>query len=141
MADEATVQCSLQIKKGNLTYRSNPTAFRADVATAKGPSPGAFTASTDGTSVDLTALTQPALCRIQNIDATNFVEVGIWDTEAALFFPLMELLPGESYVIRLSRNIEEEYVGTGTGTSAATNRLRIKANTAACIVLVEAFEN
>jgi hypothetical protein len=57
-----------------------------------------------------------------------------------VFYPLIELLPGESYVFRLSRNIQEQYAGTGTGTTAPDNRLRIKANGASCVVLVEAFE-
>ena len=140
MANEATVSCSLSVRKGNIQYQSNPRTFSATVTGTKGPSPGAITAPTAGVAVDLSELVQPSLCRIQNLDDTNFVEVGIRDTEADLFFPLMELLPGESYVIRLTRNIGEEYTGFGTGTSAATNTLWIKADTAACVVLVEAFE-
>lgn len=146
MADEATIRSSLQIRKDDgaglvqLDYRSQPTAFQADVTGVLGPTPGAFVATTAGTDVDLTELTTPGLCRISNLDATNYVTVGIWDPEGNTFYPADEVLPGESYVKRLARDIEEEY-GTGAGTTGAnTNRLRIKANTAACNVLVEAFE-
>lgn len=140
MADEAIVRSSLQIKAGNVNYQSQPTAFKADVTGRKGPVPGAIAVSTDGTDVDFGELTTPGLCRIQNLDPTNFVEYGIWEPATSTLYPLGELLPGETYILRLSRNLQEEYLGTGTGTSAPTNRLRFKANTAACNVVVEAFE-
>ena len=140
MSDEATVRTSLQILKSPLDYRGQPTVFHADVAGTKGPSPGAIAVSPAGTDVDLSELTTPALCRIQNLDDEHFVEFGIWDPEGNTFYPLGEILPGESYVLRLSRNLHQEF-GTGTGTSGAgTNRLRLKAWSVALDVLVEAFD-
>lgn len=140
MADEAQVRSSLQIKKGAIDYSSKPTVFNADVTGTDGPTPGAITATVEGTDVDLSQLTTPALCRIQNLDATNFVTVGVWDPENNTFFPVDEILAGETYVRRLSRDLQEEFQ-TGTGTIGAdTNRLRIKADTASVNVLVEAFE-
>lgn len=142
MGDEAQIRSSLAIVKDNLEYRSQPTAFSADVAGSKGPVPGAFTATTAGTDTDFSELTTPGLCRIMNLETANFVTYGIWDPEGHTFYPLGELLPGESQVIRLSRDLQEEMgttVGTGT-TGASTNRLRFKAHTANCKVLVEAFE-
>jgi hypothetical protein len=53
---------------------------------------------------------------------------------------LGEVLPGESYVIRLSRNLLEQYAGSGTGTTGPENTFRLKANEAAVAALVEAFE-
>lgn len=138
MANEATIQNSLNIRAGNINYQGLPTTFRATVTGRKGPTPGAMAASTSGTNVEFGELTTPALCRLQNLDTVNFVEYGIWD--GAQFFPVGELLPGETYVLRLSRNLQEEY-GTGTGTTgSAINRLRLKADTAAVNVIVEAFE-
>lgn len=140
MANEATVTSRLTIQKGYLDYMSRPGQFQATVTGTKGPVPGALEATTAGVSVDFSELTTPALCRLMNLDTTNFVEYGIWDPEGGVFYPLGELLPGESYVLRLSRNLNEEY-GTGAGTVGAnTNRLRLKADTAACQVMVEAFE-
>lgn len=140
MASEAQVRCSLQIVKGKIDYQSKPTVFVADVSGTMGPCPGAFTASVAGTDTDLSALGTPGLCKIQNIDSTNYVTYGIWDPEGATFYPLGELLAGEVFVLRLARDVEEQY-GTGTGTSGAnTNRLRFKADTAAVKVVVEAFD-
>lgn len=143
MANEATIQTSLIIRKtsGSITqidYLSRPQTFNADVTGAKGPTPGAISVSTSGTDLDLSELTTPGLCRISNQDATNYVEYGIYDSSSARFFPLGELLPGESYILRLSRNVGEEYYST-TGTDAG-NSVRFKADTAAVVVLVEAFE-
>jgi len=125
MADEIRIQSTLTIEKGNLNYSSRPTLFQADVSAAAptGPSPGSLLAATAGTDVSLTQLTTPGVCRISNLDTDNFVEYGIWDSST--FHELGEILPGEFYVLRLSRNM--------TG-------LRLKANTAACECLVEAFE-
>ena len=51
----------------------------------------------------------------------------------------IEVGPGEQYPVKLSRNIGNSY-GTGTGTLGADTSMRIKADTAACVVVVEAFE-
>ena len=144
MANEASVRASLQIKKTNgsitqIEYNSQPSAFNATVTGTKGPTPGAVTVSTSGTNIDLTALTTPGLCRIMNQDATNYVEVGVKDASSGIFYPLMELLPGESYIFRFSRNIGEEYYST-TGTDTG-NSVHCKANTASVVVLIEAFES
>lgn len=145
MANEARINSSLQISNvtsSALDYASRPSSFNADVGSgAAGPTPGIVVATVQGVSVDLTKITTPGgFCRIINLDPTNFVEVGIWDPEGATFYPLMELLAEEFYVIRLARNLQQEY-GTGTGTTGAgTNRLRLKADTASCDVVVEAFD-
>ena len=116
------------------------TAFKVDVTGAKGPVPGSIAVSVWGTNVDFGELTTPTLCRLTNQDATNFVEYGVWDPEGGTFYPLGEIGPGESYPLKLSRNLQEEYA-TGTSTTGEdTNRLRLKADTAACNVLIEAFE-
>jgi hypothetical protein len=147
MSGEAQLQVSLQINKndadGVVQYRSYPTQFTADVDGAMGPTPGAFLASIYGTDVDLSELTTPGLCRISNQDPANYVTFGTCDPETDKFYPLGEILPGEFYLLRLSRWLGQEYAGSGTGTGtsgAKTNTLRFVAHTAACVVLVEAFE-
>lgn len=144
MSSEAQIRSSLQIRKNNLTYQSQPTAFVADVSGTNGPTPGAFTVPVAGIAVDLSKLTTPGLCRIMNLDLTNYVEYGIKDVSGVgigLFYPLGEILPGESYVIRLSRNITEEYTATGTGTTPKNfDNFWFKAHVAPVNVLVEAFE-
>lgn len=142
MAGEATLNVSLAINKGNLSYQSLPTSFTADVSGTDGPSPGAITATLAGIDIDLSELTTFGFCRFFNMDATNFVDVGIVDPETEKFYPFMRLLAGEGYVFRLSPDLQEEYgTGAGTGTTGAnTNRLRLKADTAPCNVIVDAFE-
>lgn len=141
MANEITVRNSLSVKNGNLDFRSNPTVFKADMTGLDGPTPGTITcAVAPGTDVDLSELSTPGMCFVQNLDATNYVTIGIRDPENNLFFPFMELLPGEFSVFRLSRSVEEEFA-TGTGTVGAnTNRIRVVANNSACNVFFAAFE-
>jgi hypothetical protein len=138
MADEIQIRASLQITKNNLNYRSYPTDFKADVTGAKGPVPGAITAAVLGTSVSFAELTTPGWCRISNLDDTNYVTVGILDPDGD-FYPLFEVLPGEFEIIRLSRFLGQSW-GVGTATTDTSCTLHIQADTAACNVLVEAFE-
>jgi hypothetical protein len=145
MASEANIRISLGVRSGNVQYQNARTAFRADMGTPKGPTPGVVTCSTNGTDIDLSQLVEPGLCLLENLDDTNFVEVGIYDPnggpgDEGLFVPMIELLPGELYVVRLTRNLGEAYPSGSPGTDAPTRRLRVKANTSPCDVGVYAFE-
>ena len=136
MSDEVTYRGSLSIRKlsGAITqmdYRSNPTTFLADLTGLKGPTLGCIAVATGGTDVDLSELTTPGFCFLYNQDDENYVEYGIWD--GSTFWPLGELGPGEHNVLKLSRNLD---LGVGT----AYGSLRLKANTAACNVVVDVFE-
>jgi hypothetical protein len=140
MANEATIRASLQIAKGNLDYRSQPTSFKADITDGAGPSPGLVVATTDGVNVDLSALDNPSLCRVMNLSTSGNLDVGIYDPELARFYPLIELKPSESFVIRLSRYLGEEYGATGTGTAGeSTARMRVRGQSSTVDALVEAF--
>lgn len=141
MADEITVRMSLQVVKDNLSYQSQPSSFRADlVGTAAGPTPGAIIVPTAGYDVPFTGLSTPGWVRLLNLDQTNFVQWGLYEIDIARFRPIGELGPGEQAVFKLSRNLQEEYSGSGTGTTGPENYFRLKADTAQCVVLVEAFE-
>jgi hypothetical protein len=140
MANEASITSRLLISSGKNKYQSQPASFTADISVFKGPTPGAFTASLLGTDVVLTELDVPGLCIFKNLDATNYVTIGLRDPETSKFYPLIELLPTEGYVVRLSRLLGWE-TGTGTGTEGSeTNVLCVRADTAPCNVSVEAFE-
>lgn len=147
MSDEATVMSALNLRKTSgslvvLEYMSRPAQFQADVDGTKGPVPGAFTVLRTGTIVDLSQLTIPGFYRVMNLssDEGNYVEYGIYDPQTDVFYPWGEMGPGESYVGKFSRNLQEEYSGTGTGTTAATNKVMFKAFNASCVALLEAFE-
>ncbi len=142
MANEATITSSLVLKKGNVEYRSAPSSFKSDVTLEAGPSPGKITATIAGVDVDLTEVTSlGGLCRIQNQDtvtsSVNFLQVGMWD--GVSFYPMLELLQGETYIYRIARNLGQEF-GTGTGTTGSPiNTLRLKTFNASIAVLVEIF--
>lgn len=142
MADEARIIASLTITADQVSYSSRPTSFTADVTGRKGPTPGAVKARMTGTIVEFSELTIPGFCKIGslNIAAGNYVEYGIYDPQIDVFYPLGEINKDENYVIRLSRNLLEEYTSTGTGTTAATNKFMVKAFNADADVTVEAFE-
>lgn len=139
MSDEIRVTSSLQVANGSLFYQSQPTAFTADQAGTGGPSPGILNVSTAGRNVSFSELTTPGLCRIQNLDSTNFIRWGIHD--GALFHPVGKILPGETYIIRLDADIGEEEADTGTGTTGVVNSLYVKAVGGTCKVLIEAFDS
>jgi hypothetical protein len=141
MAD-ISVRNTLIYKKNNVDYARSASFTVSISGTEDGPAPGAVRVTLAGVNVDLSKFTTPGMCRIENTDGTaaNIIDVGIWDPETSTFYPLAEVIPGEAYVLRLSRNLAEES-GTGTGTSGpATNTLRLKAQVAACNAVVEAFE-
>lgn len=145
MANEANVRVSLSIRKTSGTkvlidYQGRPTAFNVDVTGTKGPTPGSLTIPVGGKVISFAELSTPGLCRLQNQDATNYVEYGIRDPDTNRFYPLGEIGPGESYILKLTRNLQEEYIGTGTGTSSPGNQFFMKANTADVVVNIEAFE-
>lgn len=145
MASEAQVRTSLTIRKLStdgsvvLIDRRYSHGYSADVTGTKGPSPGSLTIPTGGKRVYFD-LTTPGLCVFKNLDGTNYVTVGVLDPDTNRFYPFLELLPGEEYVVRLSRDLAEEYIGTGTGTTSPGNPLFMKANTADVVVSVDAFE-
>ena len=129
MAGEVVVSSSLTILRNKLDYISRPLTFAADMVGRGGPVPGMIVAVTtgQGTTPSFTGLTTPTFMRIQNLDEKNFVELGVDEAGGGTFSELLEIGPGESYVVKLSRNITIADV-------------RVKANAASCDVLLEAFE-
>lgn len=143
MSNEIRIQSSLQVKAtaSNLVYQSQPTAFNINMSGSKGPTPGAINATMAGTVVNLSQLdTLGGVCRIMNLDLEAKITIGIWNPSIGKFHPLMDVLAGESYVVRLSSELGAEY-GTGTGSVGdASDQLMVKAWTEPCNVLVEAFD-
>lgn len=123
MANEITMTSSLRVLNGNQNYAPPQTSKKYDQSTAGGPVPGTLSIGTAGEDITFTDLSTPAVVRMKNLDATNFVEYGIWD--GSTFHELGELLPGQETVLRFSRNM--------TG-------FRMKADTGACRVEIDAFE-
>jgi len=139
MANEISISTTIRIKKGNLNYSPPAARFTEDLSDDKGPTPGFLTISVDGENVTFGELATPGRVRIQNLDPDNYVEFGVHD--GSLFHPLGEVLPGTEATFRFSRNLGEELtVAPGTGSTAPVNYFFIKADTAPCGVIVDAFE-
>jgi len=126
MANEGSLSYQLNLKKGNLSY-SNRKSFRFTVTGTLGPLPGGLTIPKTGRIVDFQGfIVEPGACEVANFDETYSFEVGIYDLQTNVFYPLMEVGPGESYPLTLSRNLLEQYNDTGTATSAPENKLMLK---------------
>ena len=90
MANEITVALNVVVRKGNLseTLTAN---FKADQDGVGGPTPGVLSISTAGEDITLTDLVTPGLCVAQNVDSTNYIELGVHD--GTLYHPSLELQP------------------------------------------------
>lgn len=144
MASEATITVGLTIQKtsGTLTLLDarRSAVNRIDVTGTKGPTPGAVTIPTDGVAINLSALTTPGVFWVENQDATNYFALGIRDPDSSLFYPMLEFPPGMRLPLLLSRDLFEEYQGTGTGTGTPANQLWAKAFGAAVVGSFEVWE-
>ena len=144
MASTVTVQSSLAIVQGNLQYRSQPAAFIPTISGTNGPTPGAVTVPVTGVDLSFSQLdAMGGLGRFFNIDTTNFITIGLRDKTTNVFYPFIDVLPGESYVMRLSSKIPKEEVGTGTfsGTNVAVHaKTNTNATNASAILIAEFFD-
>lgn len=152
MADEITVNVSARLRKSQgsteLIGRPYSHVNLIDMTGRKGPTPGALSVPIGGVAVDLSELTTPGFCWLEHqgllsgdADDNDYCEVGVRDVDNNLFFPLLELLPGMRWPLYLSRNLLEEFVGTGTATTGPTNQLFLKSGSSNTLVVsVEAYE-
>ena len=130
MAGTIQVTSGIVVNNNALQYSSYPKSFQAIQTTANGVTPGTVTIATSVTDVVLTGLLVPGIVHIVNLDPNNFVTFGLHDS--TIFRPLGELLPGESWVFRLSRTI--------LTANTAADKFAMLADTAAVKVLVAAFD-
>lgn len=132
MPNQATVQSGLTIRKVDgttviLDYAARPSAFLTTVSGNKGPVPGAMTVTDTAAAIDISQLETPGLCRLMNQDPTNRISVNV----------TMELMPGESYVIRLN----QDYGTLGTGSPSNLTDFTAETDPGVTAnLLVEAFE-
>lgn len=130
MSNEILINSTIQVKNGNLWYPATSGSLQADMANVGGPTPGSIVVATTstGTKIEVAAeLTQPGWIRLQNLDDTNFVEWGIFDSS---FLPVGELLPGEHCIFRISRNYS----------AGGTRSMRARADTAYLKLRADCFD-
>ena len=123
MASEIKVEQRLSVLNGNLNfaYPASGFAVSADQAAAGGPSPGMITVGTSEESTAFPELGTLGWLMLHNTDATNYVQ---WGFSTGVYGGRMEA--GEK---------------AGPFRLEPGTTLFLKANTAACLVFVAAFED
>ena len=139
-----TVQSSLSVNQNNLQYSSRPGAFLPAMSGTNGPAPGAVTVPVSGIDISFAQLdSMGGLGRFYNIDSTNFITVGLRDKITNVFYPFIDVKPGETYVMRLSSKLPKDEPGTGTF-STSNVAVHAKTNTnptsASAILVCEFFD-
>ena len=118
MANEITLKVELQVRNGSLVDTFSIGSQAITQTALGGPTPGYFTLGTAEETLAFGELTNRGVCVIQNLDPTNYIE---WGFSTGVYGARVP--PGQAYVIHLN----------------ATS-LFMRANTAACKVLVKAYE-
>lgn len=120
MADEITINASLQVLNGNLSFARSTGSKTYDQAAIGGPTPGMVDIGITEESVSFSELSTVGWCLMENLDSTNFVE---WGFSTAVYGGRLE--PGEVALFRLN----------------PSTTLYLKADTAACKVTIYALED
>jgi hypothetical protein len=150
MSQEITIRSSLQVRKGNLSYLSQPVQIIADQNGVGGPVPGQLVVGVGGVDVSFAGLTQPGAIRIQNLDTNtslpysqplNNLHWGVWDSDHSKFHPIGMCKPGESFVFRMSSQYLREYPSTGTGSGESSAKLHLRFEHQTGNALVECFQD
>jgi len=110
MANEITFSTSLKVTKGDFTdSKSGSDTADMATATAAGGTPSIGTSSHE--AILVTDVGTPGWAWFKNIDATNYVQIGV--DVSATFYPFVKLLPGESCVLRLGTTAPYAKANTG----------------------------
>jgi hypothetical protein len=119
MAGEITVGAYFRVVNANLRDEFSIGNQTVDQAASGGPTPGYFTLGTSEEAIAFGELSTKGWCVIHNLDATNYIE---WGFATGVYGG--KLKPGEACVFRLNNT-----------------SLYMRANTAACKVIVKGYEN
>ena len=124
MANEILMSSQLSVRKGNLNDRRSK-SFGATLSGSRGGAPGLLRATTAGTTVDLSSLESIGIAWLENIDPTYDVMFGVYDPDTTVFYPVLQLKPGEGFPVRLSPYLGEQ-LSAGTGTATANNTVQVR---------------
>lgn len=120
MANEISVAARLRVLNGSLSFDLNLGTVTFDQAAVGGPTPGYLTIGTTEESVAFGELGTEGWMIMQNLDETNYVE---WGFATTVYGGRLEA--GEPALFRLN----------------PSTTLYLKANTAACKVVIYALED
>jgi hypothetical protein len=144
MSNEISFNSTLSIRKMDadgsttLIQRTYGDSFVDDMTGSKGPTPGAITVPVKGSGgiqITFAQLTRPGYCYIKHlgrddgsaVQAGDYIDIGIYDPATHKFYPILEWRPKMGYPLCLSRNLQEIYLGPGTGTAAGAETARLMA--------------
>ena len=119
MANEIIVSAGIQVRNGSMSDRFQPGNKAVDQAAVGGPTPGYVTIGTTEESVAFGELTNKGWVMMQNLDPTNYVQ---WGFSTGVYGGRMRA--GET---------------AGPFRMDATS-IFLRANTAACKVLIKGYE-
>lgn len=100
MANEITYTQSLTCTNGSFSDSMKATSKTAN-QNVLGAESGIILVTTGAAALGLTGIASPGWMQIQNLDGTNYFDVGINATSGG-FFPLVRLEAGESAQFRVS---------------------------------------
>lgn len=130
MANEITVNIGLRCENVTTGFKFPLLGGQSTITqtTVGGGGPGVVTAVTSGsgTTVDLSAMTNPGWAYFRNLDATNFVLIGTAGSTGVGY--LAKLKAGEECTLRLN-------------TAMTGDIVYVKADTASCKVDVRVLED
>lgn len=128
MADEFTLSINLRLANGSFKDSFNPGALAIDQAAA-GKWSNVVNIGTSEEDVTLAELTTEGICVLQNLDATNYVEWGKKDGSNNM-----------QAIGRLGPTTNDGACPVAVFGFNPGATLRMKANTAACEVLITVYE-
>ena len=101
MANTVSINVSLSFRAGSLTdqFTANGTFAVTTAAPSKAAGAPSIPTTAGGTALGLGSLTTPGWMFAKNLDATNYVDLGL--VTGGTFYPFARLLPGEAAVLRL----------------------------------------
>lgn len=126
MSNEISQTLNFQVSKGNFKLNYNPGQIQVDLTGDGGGNPGLVSVGTTEETISFGDVS-PGLVLIRNLDSTNFVSYGIYNSGDTTSTLRGKLLPDDVvHVLRLDASGSQE--------------LRMKADTAACKVEILGFE-
>jgi len=99
MANEIQLSTSIKVANGNFaeSITRSLSVNQSNIGAAGGSQVVPTTSA--GTAITISTLTAFGFAVFQNLDATNFVQIGV--QVSGTFYPLLKLFPGESNQLRL----------------------------------------
>jgi hypothetical protein len=99
MANEVAYQFQITLNNGGLKDQYSSSSVTADQSTAALVRNVQTISSVSHAALDLGSLTTPGFAVFQNLDATNYIEIGI--DVSGTFYPFMKLNPGDQGMVKL----------------------------------------